>query len=186
MSNDELLKGINLYLIGMMGAGKTTVGRELAQRLGYGFVDTDDVIVKAAGRSINQIFAEEGETGFRQLESNILEQICSFTRLSIATGGGIVLQQINWSYLRHGLIIWLDVPVNLLYARLAEDNTRPLLLDVDPQAKLQSLLSQREALYAQADLRISVNEGETPEAIATRVLSLIPSVIKEPIQIPDN
>ncbi|MBU7584848.1 MAG: shikimate kinase [Nostoc sp. TH1S01] len=174
----SLLQGVSLYLIGMMGAGKTTVGRLLAQQLGYGFVDTDDVITKATGRSINQLFAEEGEVAFRQLESDVLAQISAHIKLAVATGGGIVLRRENWSYLRHGLIVWLDVPVELLYTRLAEDTTRPLLQDPDPQGKLRSLLEQRQPLYAQADLHIIVQENETPEQIANRVMEAIPSVLK--------
>lgn len=84
---NERLQGINLYLIGMMGAGKTTLGRMLARELRYGFVDTDDLLEKAAGKTINQLFAEEGEAAFRQLESQILAQVCAFTKLIIATGG---------------------------------------------------------------------------------------------------
>lgn len=174
----SLLQGVNLYLVGMMGAGKTTIGRLLAKHLGYGFVDTDDVIVKAAGRSINELFTQEGEAGFRQLESDVLSQVCAYTKLTIATGGGIVLRRENWGYLHHGLIVWLDVPLDLLYSRLAEDTTRPLLQDADPKGKLRSLLEQRTPLYSQADLRITVQEGETPEEIAKRVLEAIPSVLK--------
>ncbi|BAY12442.1 shikimate kinase [Calothrix sp. NIES-2098] len=177
----SLLQGVNLYLIGMMGSGKTTVGRLLAKHLGYGFVDTDDVIVQAAGKSINQVFAESGEAAFRQLESDVLAQVCAFTKLTIATGGGIVLRQENWGYLHHGLIVWLDAPVDLLYSRLQEDTTRPLLQDVDPQGKLRSLLEQRQPLYSQADLQISISARETPEAIATRVIEAIPSVMKKPV-----
>jgi shikimate kinase len=173
-----ILKGVNLYLIGMMGAGKTTVGRELAKELSYGFVDADNVIEQATGRTINELFASEGEAAFRQIESDVLAQICSFTKLVISTGGGVILQQKNWSYLRHGLIVWLDVPVDLLYTRLAEDTTRPLLQDVDLKQKLRSLLEQRQSLYNQADLRISVSERETPEQIATQVLQAIPTVLK--------
>ncbi|MBW4633886.1 MAG: shikimate kinase [Iphinoe sp. HA4291-MV1] len=175
----DLLKGVNLYLIGMMGAGKTTVGHLLAQHLRYGFLDTDVVIEKVAGdQSITQIFAEVGEAAFRQLESQVLSQICAFTKLVIATGGGIVIRRDNWSYLHHGLIVWLDVPLEVLYSRLAEDTTRPLLQDPDPKAKLRSLIKERQHLYAQADLRITVSEGETPEQIATRIIEQIPSVLK--------
>ncbi|BAZ28216.1 shikimate kinase [Cylindrospermum sp. NIES-4074] len=174
----SLLQGVNLYLIGMMGVGKTTVGRLLAQQLGYGFVDTDNVIVQAAGKSINEIFADQGEAAFRQLESDVLAQVCAFTKLTIATGGGIVLRRENWSYLHHGLIVWLDVPVDLLLTRLAEDNTRPLLQDADPSGKLRSLLEQRQPLYKQADLRITVQAEETPEQVAARVMEAIPSVLK--------
>ncbi|OUL22366.1 shikimate kinase [Nostoc sp. RF31YmG] len=177
----SLLQGVNLYLIGMMGSGKTTVGRLLAKHLGYGFVDTDDVIVQAAGKSINKLFAESGEAVFRQLESDVLAQICAFTKLTIATGGGIVMRQENWSYLHHGLIVWLDAPVELLYSRLQEDSTRPLLQDIDPQGKLRSLLEQRQRLYSQADLHITISAGETPEQIATRVVAAIPSILKKPV-----
>ncbi|MBW4646563.1 MAG: shikimate kinase [Goleter apudmare HA4340-LM2] len=176
MSN--LLQGVNLYLIGIMGSGKTTVGRLLAQQLGYGFVDTDNIIVQAAGKSINQIFTNAGEAAFRQLESDVLAQVCAYTKLVIATGGGIVMQQENWSYLHHGLIVWLDAPVELLYNRLLEDTTRPLLQDVDLKGKLRSLLEQRTPLYSQADLRITISEGETPEQITTRIMAAIPSVLK--------
>lgn len=175
----SLLQGVNLYLIGMMGAGKTTVGQLLAKQLGYGFVDTDSVIAQAAKKSINQIFAEAGEAEFRQLESDVLAQVCAYTKLTVATGGGIILKQENWGYLHHGLIVWLDVPVELLYARLAEDTTRPLLQDADPQGKLRSLLEQRTPLYAQADLRIPVLDGETPEQIADKIMAAIPSVLKK-------
>jgi shikimate kinase len=174
----DRLKGLNLYLIGMMGAGKTTVGRLLAKHLQYGFLDTDDVITKAAGKNITQIFASEGEAAFRQLESDVLQQVCAYTKLTIATGGGIILKRENWSFLQQGLVIWLDVPLDLLMERLAEDTTRPLLQDADPKGKLQSLLEQRTSLYAQADLRISVKSGETPENIAQNIIDAIPSVLK--------
>ncbi len=177
----SLLQGVNLYLIGMMGVGKTTVGRLLAKQLAYGFVDTDDVIAQAAGKSINQIFDEEGEAAFRQLESDVLSQVCAFTKLTIATGGGIVLRRENWSYLHHGLIVWLDAPVEVIYSRLADDTTRPLLQDSDPQEKLRSLLEQRRSLYAQADITIAIAQEETPEQIATRIIEAIPSVLKKPV-----
>ena len=177
---NSLLKRVNLYLVGMMGAGKTTVGRELATALGYGFVDTDAVIEKVAGQPITQLFAKEGQAAFRQLESQVLAEICTYTNLAIATGGGIVLRRENWSYLHHGLVVWLDVPVELLYARLQTDTSRPLLQDTDPLKTLQTLLEQRQPLYAQADLRITVTQEETPEQIARRVLEEIPKVLKKP------
>ncbi|MBE9213442.1 shikimate kinase [Plectonema cf. radiosum LEGE 06105] len=178
---NNLLQGINLYLIGMMGAGKTTVGRLLANELQYGFVDTDEVITASAKQSINQIFAVEGETAFRQLETDVLSQVSAYTKLTVATGGGIILKRENWSYLHHGLIVWLDASAELLYNRLKEDTTRPLLQDSNPLLKLRSLLQEREPLYALADLRITLKEGETPEEIAQRVLTEIPSVLKNPL-----
>lgn len=179
-SVNNLLQGINLYLIGMMGAGKTTVGRLLASELGYGFVDTDEVIAASAKKSINQIFAQEGETEFRQLESDVLSQVSAYTKLTVATGGGIILKRKNWSYLHHGLIVWLDATPELLYNRLKEDTTRPLLQDSNPLLKIGNLIKERESLYALADLRITLQEGETPEEISKRVLAQIPSVLKNP------
>ncbi|MGB6298354.1 MAG: shikimate kinase [Rivularia sp. (in: cyanobacteria)] len=175
---NNLLQGINLYLIGMMGAGKTTVGRLLASELKYGFVDTDEVITASASKSINQIFADEGETEFRQLESDVLSQVSTFTKLTVATGGGIILKRENWSYLHHGLIVWLDATPELLYSRLKEDTTRPLLQDSNPLLKLKNILKERESLYGLADLRITIQEEDTAEVIAKRVIAKIPSVLK--------
>ncbi|MEH2144888.1 shikimate kinase [Nostoc sp.] len=177
----SLLQGVNLYLIGMMGVGKTTVGPLLGKYLGYGFVDIDNVIAQATDKSISQLFAQVGEAGFRQVESDVLSQVCAFTKLTIATGGGIVLRRENWGYLHHGLIVWLDAPVELIYSRLAEDSTRPLLQDIDPKGKLRSLLEQRTPLYSQADLHITEQEGDTPEDVATRVIEAIPNVLKKPV-----
>ena len=175
---NSLLKGVNLYLVGMMGSGKTIVGKLLATQLGYRFVDTDAVIEEVTKQSITQLFAGVGEAAFRQLESQVLAQVCAYTNLAIATGGGIVLLRENWSYLHHGLVVWLDVPAEVLNARLAEDTTRPLLNDPNPAGKLQTLLNQRQPLYAQADLRITISNEETPEQVAIRVLEEIPTVLK--------
>lgn len=175
---NTLLKGVSLYLVGMMGAGKTTVGHELATALGYSFIDTDTVISQLTGQSITQLFANVGEDQFRQIESQVLAKVSAYTNLAIATGGGIVLRRQNWSYLHHGLVVWLDVPVEILYARLAQDTTRPLLQDVDLLEKLRSLLQQRQPLYKQADLQITVNDAETPQQLALRVLDEIPHILK--------
>lgn len=179
MRKNSLLKGVNLYLIGMMGSGKSTVGRLLAPRLGYKFVDTDEIIEQLTGKSIKDLFAEQGEVAFRQLETKVLAEVCSYTHLAIATGGGIVVRQENWSYLHHGLIVWLDVPVEQLYAHVVDDTTRPLLQGADLMGKLLKLLEQRQSLYAQADLRITPTEQETPEEVVDRMLEAIPTVLKE-------
>lgn len=176
----EALKGINVYLIGMMGSGKTTVGQVLAGQLQYRFADTDAVIEQAAQQPITQIFATEGEAAFRDLESQVLGELSVYTRLVIATGGGIILRRSNWGYLRQGLVIWLDVAVDHLFDRLAEDTTRPLLQDPDPKQKLQTILTERQSLYAQADLRIAIEPGESPEQITAHILQAIPTVLKQP------
>jgi shikimate kinase len=173
-----MLKGLNLYLVGMMGVGKTTIGKLLAQTLNYRFFDTDALISKITQQSISEIFNSAGEPAFREIESQVLAELSAYTYLVVATGGGIILKRENWSYLHHGMIVWLDVPVDLLMLRLQHDTTRPLLRDPDPAGKLQSLLNQRQSLYAQADVRISVSAGETPEQVATRVLEEIPKRLK--------
>jgi shikimate kinase len=173
-----LLKGVNLYLIGMMGCGKTTIGQLLAQKLGYYFFDTDDLIVKASGQSISDIFEKEGEEVFRELETQVLSEVSAYKNLVIATGGGIVIRPKNWSYLHHGVILWLDVPIVELYHRLKEDNTRPLLQDPDPLEKLKTIWQAREALYKQADVRLTINQGETPEMIAQSAIAEIEKILK--------
>lgn len=172
------LQGLNLYLIGMMGVGKTTVGKALATKFQYRFIDTDDVIIQAAGKSINDIFSQDGEAAFRAVERDVLAQISSYTQMVVATGGGIVMYRENWSKMHYGLTVWLDAPVELLIERIAEDTTRPLLRDPNPKAKLRSLLQTREPMYAQADLRIPISKNDTPDQIAERILTTIPTVLK--------
>jgi shikimate kinase len=175
---NDFLKGTNLYLIGMMGAGKTTVGQLLAAQLGYRFFDTDRVIEQVTGLPIRELFAQVGEAEFRVLESQVLAELSAYTRLTIATGGGVVLKRENWGYLRHGIVVWLDVPVEQLQVRLQTDNTRPLLQDTDLTVKLQALLEQRQPLYAQADVRISHHRGETPEQVTKRAIEQIKQALK--------
>lgn len=149
------LQGVSLYLVGMMGAGKTTVGRTLARQLGYQFFDTDALVETVSGQSIADLFAGEGEATFRDWETQVLAQLSAHTRLVVATGGGIVGRSQNWSYLHDGVTLWLDVPAAELYRRLVADPTpRPLLQTPDPLQTLTHLLQQRQPLYAQADVRV--------------------------------
>ena len=180
----DRLQGLNLYLIGMMGTGKTTVGQRLAKELGYRFFDTDVLIERVAQKSINELFAEDGETFFRDLESQVLGEVSACTRSVIATGGGAVLRPVNWGYLRHGLIIWLDAPISLLIERLAEDNTRPLLKIDDLSLKLETLLAERKSLYQEADLQIAIAKNENPEQIVSKILEQAPNVLKSPEKSP--
>ncbi len=174
------LQGLNVYLVGMMGAGKTTVGELLAQELGYKFFDTDTLITQVSKKSISDIFAEEGEAVFRSIESQVLGEISSYTRLVVATGGGIVTIRQNWSYLQQGLVVWLDAPISLLLERLQSDRTRPLLQTPNPAQRLQEIFAQRQVMYAQADLKISLNELQTPAIITTKIVELIPTVLRQP------
>ncbi|MEX0270052.1 shikimate kinase [Leptolyngbyaceae cyanobacterium UHCC 1019] len=177
----DFLKGTNLYLIGMMGAGKTTVGKCLAQELGYRFFDTDSVIEQVAQQSIPDLFAA-GESEFRSLETQVLAELSAYTRLAIATGGGIVLSQQNWSYLRHGIIVWLDVPLAELHRRLQGDQQRPLLQPSEHSpnlsTRLQTLMDQRRSLYAQADVQVSYVPNESLTQLTARVIEQIQQRLK--------
>ena len=178
----QRLAGRSIYLVGMMGSGKTSTGRPLAERLGYGFVDADAVIEQAAGCSIPDIFDRDGEAGFRSLESQVLSAISQRHSLVVATGGGVVTQPENWGMLHSGIVIWLDVMPDQLLQRLNADSTvRPLLQTADPEAALNALLNERRPLYAEADLTVVIND-ETPEAVADGILQLVPSLLKDPTQ----
>ena len=178
----QRLGGRSLYLVGMMGSGKTSTGRPLAERLGYGFVDADAVIEQAAGCSIPEIFERDGEAGFRKLESKVLSAISQRHSLVVATGGGVVTQPENWGLLHSGIVIWLDVVPDQLLQRLQADSTvRPLLQTADPEAALNALLNERRPLYAEADLTVVIND-EAPETVADGILQLLPSLLKDPTQ----
>lgn len=175
----QRLEGLNLYLVGMMGSGKSTAGRELAEQLGYRFLDADSCLEQVAGRSIPEIFASDGESGFRDLEAAVLNQIASWHSLVVATGGGVVTRPQNWGQMQQGVVIWLDAPEELLLQRLSADPTpRPLMQAEDPAARLAALLAERRPLYAQADLHI-VQDGAPPEQVAARILAELPGLIKE-------
>ncbi|MDX2099353.1 MAG: shikimate kinase [Leptolyngbyaceae cyanobacterium bins.59] len=174
----NVLQGRNLYLIGMMGAGKTSVGQVLAKRLNYRFYDMDVLIERVMQQPIRQIFNDYGEVAFRQIESQVMAELSAYTNAIVATGGGIVLKRQNWSYLHYGIVVWLDVPIEELQRRLHKDTTRPLLQDTDPAVKLQQLFTERHPLYAQADLHVPFVAGESPEHIADRLLAELPKILK--------
>ena len=175
----QRLEGLNLYLVGMMGSGKSSVGRHLAEALDYRFLDADTSLEQVAGRSIPEIFASEGETGFRALESAVLNQIASWHSLVVATGGGVVTQPANWGELHQGVVIWLDAPDAILLARLKADPTpRPLMEAEDRAERLATLMAERRPLYAQADLQI-LQDGRSAEQVAQQILEALPSISKE-------
>jgi shikimate kinase len=173
------LRGLSVFLLGMMGCGKSTVGELLSRRLQYRFFDTDVLIEKVAAKKVTEIFAEEGEATFRELETQVLGELSSLTKSVVATGGGIVLKPMNWSYLRHGLMIWLDTPVEVLVKRLKKDSSRPLLQSGDSENKLRLLLAERRSLYSEADLHISISATDTPTSTVEKILAAIPTVIRK-------
>jgi shikimate kinase len=188
------LQNVNVYLIGLMGSGKTTTGQLLAQQLGYQFLDTDTLIEQVAGCTINEIFAQSGEASFRDLETQVLAEVSAYKRLVIATGGGIVLKPTNWSYLHHGIIVWLNVAPEHLAERLTGDHSRPLLaLDTNPTAleglqqpvqfqarlqKLQTLWGERQHLYRQADVEVEITTAQEAPDIVSIILATIPRVLR--------
>jgi shikimate kinase len=147
----------NVYLIGLMGAGKTTIGKALAKRLGYRFVDSDHEIEARTGVSLPTIFEIEGEEGFRRRETQVIADLASRNAHVVATGGGAVLRPENRQNLEaSGFVIYLDVPLSTLYERTRHDKKRPLLQVSDPRRKLRELYAQRDPLYREiADLIVS-------------------------------
>ena len=149
MSNAESLPK-NIVLIGFMGSGKSTVGRELQQRLGYPLVDMDQVIEERAGKPITSIFADEGEPAFRAMETGLLRELAdpSGPRRIISTGGGVVGSEENRTMLRNmGYVVWLDAPVEAILERTSKNRQRPLLHTEDPAARIRELMAVREPLY---------------------------------------
>jgi shikimate kinase len=180
------LQGLNIYLIGMMGCGKSTIGPLLAAQLGYNFLDTDTTIEKLVSQSIAELFQTVGEPEFRKIETQVLAEVSAYVRLIVATGGGIPIDRENWNHLHQGLVIWLDPSVDLLVERLQGDTTRPLLAaSTDLRAKLDQILAERRHRYAEADIQISLDRQLTPQEIVDRILAAIPTVLKTPIAIPE-
>ena len=150
------LQSGNLILVGMMGSGKTTMGRALARHLGKAFVDSDEEIQKRTGVTIPHIFDIEGEAGFRQRESAAIRDLMGRDNMVLATGGGAVLAEQNRAMLQqNGIVIYLKASVHDLWQRTRHDRNRPLLQTADPHAKLTELFQQRDPLYLQvADIVI--------------------------------
>jgi len=138
----------NIYLIGLMGAGKTTVGRQLAKRLGRPFFDSDHEIVARTGVPIPTIFEIEGEEGFRRREAQTITELSELNNIVLATGGGVVLDPENRRRLHEtGWVVYLNVPPVMLYERTRHDRNRPLLQVTNPLARLEELYSTRDPLY---------------------------------------
>lgn len=160
----------NIFLIGPMGAGKTTIGRRLARSTGKAFYDSDQEIERQTGADISLIFEIEGEQGFRQRESNLLKKLARLDNIVLATGGGMVLADQNRGLLAdNGFVVYLGSGPEKLYRRTAADKRRPLLQAGDRMARIKTILKQREPLYtALADLII-----HTDSLSAKQILRLI-------------
>lgn len=164
---------VHLVLVGLMGAGKSAVGLECAKRLSRPFVDTDALVEQAAGATVAEVFAREGEGGFRRREQDAVTRACAADRPSvIACGGGAVLSEANREALRRsGFVVWLTAPVDELSRRVGDEDGRPLLAGATPAVVLDRLAGERAGAYrAAAHVEIDT-EGREVEAVADAVLA---------------
>jgi len=158
-------------LVGMMGAGKTAVGRAVAAKLGAPFLDSDAEIEFAANLSVPEIFARDGEPFFRRRETEVIARLLAEERCILSTGGGAFLAEVNRDNIAaYGVAIWLDADLDLLWNRVRYKDSRPLLRTADPKATLAALYHDRVPLYRQADLSVRCDPRLTIEAMADRVI----------------
>lgn len=168
-----------MLLVGMMGSGKTTIGKKLARALDQPFCDVDHLIEHASGVAITTIFEIEGEAGFRQRETRFLRQICEEATCGvIATGGGVVLNPINRAILSScGCVVYLHATAEMIFSRTRYDRSRPLLQVKDPLSRIQALVRQRDPLYREcADL--VVESGRGMQQTTSEILSALPIACK--------
>ncbi|MBI3398050.1 MAG: shikimate kinase [Deltaproteobacteria bacterium] len=145
----------NIVITGFMGTGKTSVGRRLAKELNLKFIDTDDLIEKKAGINIHEIFAKFGEGYFRLLESKVIHDISSHTGMVIATGGGAIVNPLNFEALKkNGTIICLTASIDAIFSRVGKGDERPLISQDDKREAISALLKVREPFYKKADFTI--------------------------------
>ena len=164
----------SIFLVGMMGAGKTTIGRALAHKLRRPFVDTDRVLVERTGVPIATIFEIEGEAGFRRRESAVLAEIAQERGRVIATGGGIVLDPANREAMRaHGTVLYLRARIDHLWERVRHDTTRPLLATPQPREKLAALLEQRDPLYREAAHLVVETGPQSAASLVNRIVTAL-------------
>ncbi|HLI17109.1 MAG TPA: shikimate kinase AroK [Rhodanobacteraceae bacterium] len=164
----------NLFLIGPMGAGKSTIGRRLARHFGMPCIDLDAAVEERTGASVATIFEIEGESGFRRRESELLAELAQRDGIVLATGGGAVLMPQNRALLHeHGFVLWLETSIEQQLTRLERDRQRPLLDAPDRRARLEQLARERDPLYRElADLAVT-SAGESCQHAAARIAALL-------------
>ncbi len=166
------LKGRSIFLIGMMGSGKSSTGPILAEFLKYKYVDLDVLIEKLTKKTIDKVFSDEGEEYFRDLETQCLQEIIKLPSVVVSTGGGVVLKKENWGILRQGIIVWLDINKEIVLNRLnSKDNIRPLLKG-NIERTYEEIFQTRKDIYAQADLRVEIN-NEGVKNVAEKILNAL-------------
>lgn len=172
------MKGNRIFLVGMMGSGKSFVSRILAEKFKMKRIDLDDAIVEREGRTINEIFADSGEAYFREVEKKVLSDFSEEDSTIFATGGGIVLDDENIECMKkHGQVFYLKASVEELAAHLALADDRPLIKEGDLKAKLTSILNVRKDLYEKAD-HIIETDGLNVDEIAEKIAEVIENGVK--------
>ncbi|MFY0648222.1 shikimate kinase [Sulfitobacter geojensis] len=163
-----------IVLVGMMGAGKTAVGRAVAAKLGAPFLDSDAEIEAAANLSVPEIFTRDGEAFFRKRESEVIARLLDTARCILSTGGGAFLAQGNREVIsKRGVSVWLNAELDLLWNRVRHKDTRPLLRTRDPKATLRALYEARVPLYSQADIAVTCDPALSIDAMALRVIEAL-------------
>lgn len=161
----------NIALIGFMGTGKSTVGRLVAEQLRFELLDTDALIEQRSGKKITEIFAQNGEATFRDLETQLVEELSPRTRLVIATGGGLPTNPANLASLKtHALVICLWAAPEHIFERVRDQSHRPLLHDADPLGKIRALLAAREPFYKQGDVLLN-SDLRSAREVAQQVIA---------------
>jgi shikimate kinase len=164
----------NVFLVGPMGAGKSTIGRLLAAELNFSFRDSDRVIEERTGADIPWIFDMEGEEGFRDRETAVLQELTGEENAVIATGGGIVLREKNRGLMsQSGFVCYLTASIDQLVERTARDKKRPLLQVENPRQKIIDLVAQRDPIYRSAADFIVSTDRRSPKAVAQEIASLV-------------
>ncbi|HWV01672.1 MAG TPA: shikimate kinase [Devosia sp.] len=170
---NALLDGRPIVLVGMMGAGKTTVGRRLAAKLGRHFVDSDEEVEKAAGMTIEDIFATHGEADFRAGEVRVIARLLKDRDLVLGTGGGAFMNADTRALVKTAAVsVWIKADFELLFQRVQRRSNRPLLKTANPRGTLQDLIDKRYPVYAQADVTV-VSRDVPQEQVANEVIEAL-------------
>ena len=165
---------MNIFIVGPMGSGKSTVGKILSDELFLNFFDTDEEIESRTGASIDWIFDLEGEEGFRKRESSILQEMVEKNSIVLSTGGGIILSNLNRELLSsRGTVFYLSTPISVQVERTSKDKNRPLLKDGDPEEILSKLHEERKTLYEEVSDHIIETENKSSQEVAAEIINLV-------------
>lgn len=171
-----------IVLVGLMGAGKTSIGRRLAEKLGWDFVDADHEIEQAAGISIPDIFAEHGEGYFREGERKVIARLLDNGKQVLATGGGAFINEETRARIKqHGVSVWLKADIELLLKRVAKRGGRPLLENSNPETVMRNLIEQRYPVYAQADITVESADVQHQQMVNEVIRALAKWRDQEPV-----